>query len=95
MAVTTASLYYLADRDSDRPAWRMPRFAQSAKSTEALQVEIGDETWRMLSEEAARQGVTTELLAKHALLYFVADMDSGRMGTRLEDAVHPSARSGM
>jgi hypothetical protein len=93
LAVTTASLYYLADRDSDRPAWRVPRFAQTPKAAETLQVEIDDETWRALSEEAKRQSVTAELLAMHALLYYVADMDSGRMGTRLEEAVQPPPRS--
>ena len=86
-AVRMASIYYLNDRETRRPAWRVPRLTADSHPTGHLQVELDDMTWRALSEEADRQGVPTDLLAMHALLYFLADIDSGRVATLLEDAL--------
>jgi hypothetical protein len=52
-----------------------------------LNVELDDETWRALAVEADRQGVLPEVLCVHALLYFVADVDSGRLAERLGHAL--------
>jgi hypothetical protein len=77
--VRTATRYWLADRDSGRPAWRPPRFRRGADLSGApLSVGIDDDTWAALEEEAQRHGLDAELLAEHALLYFLADLDSGR-----------------
>ena len=86
-AFRTAVLYYLADRDAGRPAWRAPRFQSKRPSGEGLRIVFDDETWAALGEEAARQNLETEELAVHALLYFLADLDSGRLGELLEKAV--------
>jgi hypothetical protein len=85
-AVTMASLYYLADRESDRPAWRVPPLADGAGASEMERVEVDEETWRALADEADRQGVTPDTLALHALLYLVADIDRGRVTERLAGA---------
>ncbi len=87
-AFRTAALYYLADRESGRPAWRAPRFRTSkSPSGEGLGVVFDDDTWAALEEEATRQNVGTEELAVHALLYFLADFDSGRISQILEEAL--------
>jgi hypothetical protein len=86
-AVRIASVYYLNDRDARRPAWLVPDFAADSQSSGRLQVELDDVTWGALSEEADRQGVATEVLAMHALLYYLADIDSGRVAALLEDAL--------
>jgi hypothetical protein len=87
-AVRTASLYYLADRDSERPAWRVPRFDKGKREEQpTLRVRLDDDTWRALDEEAGRQGVTADALAVHAVLYFLADLDSGRLADLLEEAL--------
>jgi hypothetical protein len=86
-AFRTAALYYLADRESGRPAWRAPRFRSRTPSGSGLRVVFDDETWEALGEEAARQNVQTEELAVHALLYFLADFDSGRIGDILQKAL--------
>jgi hypothetical protein len=86
-AFRTAALYYLADRESGRPAWRAPRFRSKSPSGSGLRVGFDDETWEALSEEAARQNVETEELAVHALLYFLTDFDSGRISDILEKAL--------
>jgi predicted DNA-binding ribbon-helix-helix protein len=86
-AVRMAALYWIADRDSGRPAWRAPRFRRPADgdSGGALRVVLDDEIWQTLEGEAQRQNVRTELVAEHAVLYFLADLDSGRVAERLAD----------
>lgn len=86
-AVRMASLYYLSDRDSGRAAWRVPRLVGESQPSQRLRIELDDATWAALSEEADRQGVPTDLLALHALLYYLADIDSGRVAALLEDAL--------
>ena len=86
-AVRTAALYYLADREAGRPGWRVPAFVTSSAQGPALRVSVDDQTWRALAQEASRQGVETETLAVHAVLYFLADVDSGRLAGLLEQAL--------
>jgi hypothetical protein len=82
--VRLAALYWLADGESGRPSWRIPRFRRSAPAAgEAVKVGLDDDTWQALEEEGRRQGVDAVLLAEHAVLYFLADLDSGRLATRL------------
>jgi len=38
---------------------------------------------KALREEAARQRVTVEELASHALTYYLADLDSGRLARKI------------
>jgi hypothetical protein len=84
----TASLYYLADRDSGRSAWRVPGFLQaSSPGDERLEVDLDDETWTALAKEARGQGVDPARLAEHALLYYFADVEGGRLADRLGEAV--------
>ena len=89
-AFRTAALYYLADRDSGRPAWRAPRFQSKRPSGEGLRVVFDDDTWAALGDEAGRQNVETAELAVHALLYFLADLDSGRLAEILEKTLEDS-----
>ncbi len=42
-----------------------------------------------LEAEAARLGVSPEELARHAVLYYLADCDSGRISRRLPLVPHP------
>jgi hypothetical protein len=86
-AVRMASMYYLNDRDAGRPAWHVPPFAADSRAGGSLRVELDDATWTALSEEADRQGVPTDFLTLHALLYFLADIESGRVAALLEDAI--------
>jgi DNA-binding transcriptional LysR family regulator len=85
-----AAHYYLADSDDGRPAWQVPSFAHEAAPEPrraGVQVEVDDETWDALVEEARRQGVDVGVLAAHAVLYFMADVDSGRVAQRMGDSV--------
>jgi hypothetical protein len=92
--VRTASLYYLADGHSDRPMWQVPRFAQSRRdgarvpAGDGLVIDLDEDTWQAVTAEAERQNVSPETLVKHAIAYFLADLDSGRLGDRLDDALN-------
>jgi len=86
-AVTTAVLYYLADRTSARAAWRVPKFAAPAPRARRVKIRLDDATWAALAEEADRQGTSSETLATHALLYILADLASGRIAGTLEEAL--------
>jgi hypothetical protein len=85
--VRTASLYYLADRDSGRPAWRVPRFERDPARGDDLDVNLDDDTFAALRQEAAGQGVDPSRLAEHALLYYLADLDEGRLAERVGGAL--------
>ena len=91
-AVRTASLYYLADSGRERPMWRVPPFANTrsaaAPGEHGILVDLDEDTWLAVKAEADRQNVSAETLVKHAIVYFLADMDSGRLGNRLGDAVN-------
>ena len=91
-AFRTAALYYLADADAGRPAWRAPRFRSAKDSSQGLRVGFDDETWTALAQEASRQGVDTSDLAVHALLYFLADLESGRLAELLGHALDAEYR---
>jgi hypothetical protein len=76
--------YYLGDRDSGRPALRVPRFGRGQdESTLELEVDLDDATWEQAELEAARQSVSLERLLEHAALYLVADLDSGNVAARI------------
>ena len=86
-AVRTASLYYLADREGRRPAWLAPHCSSASGEVSNVTVRLDRETWTALQDEADRQSVSAADLTRHALLYFLADVDSGRIGQRLESAL--------
>jgi hypothetical protein len=86
-ALRTACLYYLADRDADRPAWPAPRLDTSFPRAPGTKVQLDCDTWRELAAEADRQDVSPEVLGVHALLYFLSDFVSGLVGRRLGDAL--------
>jgi hypothetical protein len=87
--IRTAARYYLADRGSGRIAWGPPRFARRDDHPAATvtDVQLDAETTEALEKEARRHGIPAPRLAEHALLYFLADLDSGRAAVRLGDAL--------
>ena len=50
--------------------------------------------WQALQAESARLGVPEEEVVRHALLYYLADLDSGRIARRVppEPTQHPTPR---
>jgi hypothetical protein len=84
-AVRTAALYYLSERDPERPAWRAPRFQRNRAPSPGLPVAFDDETWEALEAEARRQRVEPAELAAHALFFYLSDFASGRLADLLGD----------
>jgi hypothetical protein len=46
-------------------------------------IELSDFAWSALTKEAERQEVPLEDLLAHAALYYLADLDSGRVAARV------------
>jgi hypothetical protein len=91
VAVRTASLYYLADRHAERLTWPVPRFESARRArtgnTVTVRTKLDDGTWDAVVHEAQRQRVTVERLVEHAILYFLASVDSGRIAGRLDEVL--------
>jgi hypothetical protein len=76
--------YYLTDRDSARLGWRCPGFGDGGRANVVeMELSVDDAVWSSLSQEASRQGVSTDRLLQHAALYFAAERDSGRLTQRI------------
>jgi hypothetical protein len=92
-ALGDAVRYYLGDSDSGRVAWQAPREYRSPDSNEELELELDEDLHGELQRESRRQRVTPDLLAMHALMYYLADLDSGRATARLGDAMNRDAEA--
>jgi hypothetical protein len=77
--------YYLSDQGSDRGGWSYPSFHRNASGGTMIevQIDIDEASWEAFSKQAAQQEVSTDQLAEHAVLYFAADRDRGRLAERL------------
>jgi hypothetical protein len=93
VALHAAVRYYLDDSGSGRAAWRVPPLAREEAVAGATEIELDDDLHAQLELEARRQRVTPDLLAAHALLYFLADLDSGRAAARLGAAIKRDAEA--
>ena len=84
-----ALYYYLADRDGGRAAWPYPRFMKGDGAADAgevtVAIEVDDDAWEAFAREAAEQQVSPERLLGHAVLYFAADVEAGRVARRVLD----------
>jgi len=49
--------------------------------------------WETLDEEAAREGISTEELITFSVLYYLADVDSGRISRRITRSPYPRRSS--
>ena len=92
-ALDVAVRYYLGDAGSGRVAWRVPRKTTRADPAEEIELELDDELHGELRRESRRQHVSPDLLAMHALMYYLADLDSGRAAARLGDAINRDAEA--
>lgn len=87
--LSLAAVYFASDLKSGRPAVSLPRFKEGRPEDEgeALEVtlELGDEVWEAFEEYARQEDVPVERVLEHAALYYLADLHSGRLTSRLAD----------
>jgi hypothetical protein len=94
--VTRAALYYLVERESDRPAARVPRLSRepAAEKKDGLlrvTIELRAAAWRVLDRATESEGLPVERLLEHAALLFLADLESGRVAARLLESAEAEA----
>lgn len=56
---------------------------ENSEDERTLALQLDDFAWEALREEAAKQGVPAEDLASFAVLYYLADADSGRISRQV------------
>lgn len=78
---------YLNDKGSGGLRWRYPPFLPDNEDSRdvELHLDIDDGLWGRLEDEAERQGVSTDQLVEHAVLYFAAEVHAGRATLRILD----------
>jgi hypothetical protein len=92
-ALDLAVRYYLSDANSGRMTWKVPRKLTWADPAEEIELELDDDLHAELRRESRRQHVSPDMLAMHALMYYLADLDSGRAAARLGDAMNRDAEA--
>ena len=92
-ALDVAVRYYLSDAHSGRVAWRVPRKMTRADPYEEIELQLDDDLHAELRRESRRQHVSPDMLALHALMYYLAELDSGRAAARLGDAINRDAEA--
>jgi hypothetical protein len=73
--------YYDSELPSGRAATGVPRFRRTPANgeTRTLALEVEGGTMPRLEREAERRGVALEQVCEHAALFFLADLDSGKV----------------
>jgi hypothetical protein len=86
--IESALRCYLGDKGSDRAAWPYPAFLRGSETRRDVEIGLRPEAdlWRAFEEEATAQGLSVDQLAEHAVFYFAAELEAGRLTQRiLED----------
>jgi predicted DNA-binding ribbon-helix-helix protein len=91
-----AALYYLVERESDRPAARVPRLSREPPAEKKggvlrVTIELHAAAWRELDRATEREGLSVERMLEHAALLFLADLESGRVAGRLLESAEAEA----
>lgn len=83
----SALRFYLGEARGDSPAWPYPGFLRGTEARGDVEVdlELPAGLWDEFEAEAVRQGVTVEQLLEHAVFYFAAELDAGRVTQRILD----------
>jgi hypothetical protein len=94
--IEVAIRFYLGDRDSGQAAWPYPGFLRGSEVREDVELRLGidQRLWRQFEAEAARQDVSVQQLAEHAVFYMAAELDAGRITQRILDDLDSDATAG-
>jgi hypothetical protein len=61
--------------------------AGQPRGTKQLTLSLDAFAWEAISEESTRLGISVEELARFSVLYYLADLNSGRVARRFPDAL--------
>jgi len=64
---------------------------QAVEGTRSVSVPLQGFAWESIEQESARLGVPVEELISFAVLYYLADVDSGRIARRISRSPYPDA----
>lgn len=62
---------------------------EGARARRSLDLPLEDFAWEAIQEESARLGVSVEEFVSFAVLYYLADIDSGRVSRRITRSPFP------
>lgn len=62
---------------------------QSVRADRSVTLRLERFAWDAIDEEAARAGLTTEELITFSVLYYLADVDSGRISRQISRSPYP------
>ncbi|MFP5388239.1 MAG: hypothetical protein ACLGG5_02930 [Thermoleophilia bacterium] len=77
--------FYLSEAGRESAGWAYPdllREGRRGKERE-LELEVDESLWGKLEREAERQDVTATQLLEHAVFYYAAELDAGRLTERI------------
>jgi hypothetical protein len=83
--LSMATLYFASDLGTQRAALRLPRFKEGSGESLEVTLDLDQATWAALDAHAQREGVPVERVLEHAALYYLADVHSGKLTSRLAD----------
>jgi hypothetical protein len=89
-SVVRAIRVYLNDKGSGEPGWAYPTsLRERSEPLEGigLELSVDEDLWQRLEKEAVGQQVTPQQLIEHAVLYFTAEIDAGRITRRIREDV--------
>jgi hypothetical protein len=83
--VVQAIQFYLSNEDGAGAGWAYPAFLREREMGEEVKLEISieDSSWLLLEGQARKQGVVVGKLLEHVILYYTAELDAGRVTTRI------------
>jgi hypothetical protein len=83
--LTLACRYYVSELAAARTATRAPRFAERAIDREMRPVvlELDARTLKRLEQAAEQQRLRLGRLIEHAAIFFIAELDAGRVAERI------------
>jgi hypothetical protein len=64
---------------------------QDVPAERSLTVRLDDFAWEALEQESAQLGVSVEDLITFSVLYYLADVDSGRIARQISRSPYPNA----
>jgi hypothetical protein len=68
-----------------------PADRQGVPAERSLTARLDGFAWQALEQESARLGVPVEEMITFSVLYYLADIDSGRIARQIPKSPHPDA----